>query len=211
MAAQQAAAAQRAGVVWAHRGRPTKLVIVRATSIDSVAGGSLVQRVARNGRTVSLAALDAAIPSSWMTIEGDTARLERGCGAHPGTLLDVEGVKTLQLAGGADAADAAILYTGSGRIQLRGVTVTSVDPASGQPVGPDCGGPPLHRRRGLGRLDATDATISDLGTNPVGDNHGQPALCVRPWQHRLADRHHACCATPPGSCSPGPRACGCRT
>ena len=111
-----------------------------------------------------------------MTIDGATARLNAAVVLSPGTLLDVEGVKTLQLAGGADPADAAFLYTGSGRIQLRGVTVTSVDPASGQPVGPDAAGRPYIVVAGLGRLDATDATISDLGTKPVGDNHGRPAL-----------------------------------
>ena len=176
LAAQQAAASQRANVVWAHRGRPNRLVIVRATSIDSVSGGGLVQRVARNGHTVSLATLDAAIPASWMTIEGDTARLNAAVVLTPTTLLDVEGVKTLQLAGGADPADAAVLYTGSGRIRLRGVVVTSVDPDSGQPVGPDAAGRPYIVVAGLGRLDATDATISDLGTKPVGDSRGQPAL-----------------------------------
>lgn len=175
-AAQQAAAAQRAGVVWAHRGRPSKLVIVRATSIDSVAGGGLVQRVARNGRTVSLAGLHAAIPTSWMSIQGATARLNAAVVLTPGTLLDVEGVTTLQLAGGASAADAANLYTGSGQIQLRGVTVTSVDPGTGQPVGPTAAGRPHIVVAASGRLDATDATISDLGTNPVGDDHGSPAL-----------------------------------
>ena len=111
-----------------------------------------------------------------MTIEGDTARLNAAVVLTPATLLDVEGVKTLQLAGGADPADAAVLYTGSGRIQLRGVTVTSVDPASGQPVAPDAAGRPYIVVAGLGRLDATDATISDLGTKPVGDNHGKPAV-----------------------------------
>ena len=211
LAAQQAAAGQRAGVVWARRGRPKRLVIVRTTSIDSVSGGSLVQRVARTGGTVSPAALDAAIPSSWMTIEGATARLNAAVVLSPGTLLDVEGVKTLQLAGGADPADAAILYTGSGRIQLRGVTVTSVDPASGQPVGPDAAGRPYIVVAGLGRLDATDATISDLGTKPVGDNHGRPALAFGRGSTGVADRHHASSGTPPGWCWPGPRGCACRT
>ncbi len=176
LAAQQAAAAQRDGVTWARRGRPSKLVIVRTTSIDSVSAGSLVHRVVRNGPTVSLAALDAAIPASWMTIDGDTARLNATVALTPSTVLDIEGVKTLQLAGGATAADAAILYTGSGRIQLRGVTVTSVDAVSGQPVGPDAAGRPYIVVAGLGRLDATDSTISDLGTKPVGDSQGKPAV-----------------------------------
>ncbi|HEY0812110.1 MAG TPA: right-handed parallel beta-helix repeat-containing protein [Pseudonocardia sp.] len=176
LAAQQAVAAQRADVTWARRGRPAKLVIVRTTSIDSVARGSLVQRVVRNGAGVSLSGLDAAIPSSWMTIDGDTARLNAAVALTPGTLLDIEGVKTLQLAGGANPADAAVLYTGGGRIQMRGVTVTSADSGSGQPVGPEAPGRPYLVVAASGRLDATDATISDLGTKPTGDNHGHPAV-----------------------------------
>jgi hypothetical protein len=125
---------------------------------------------------VSLSTLDAAIPASWMTIDGGTARLNAAVVLTPATLLDVEGVTTLQLAGGADPTDAAILYTGSGRLQLRGVTVTSVDPASGQPVGPDAAGRPHIVVARLGRLDVTDATISDLGTKPTGDNPGSPAV-----------------------------------
>lgn len=176
LAAQQAAAAQRANVIWVRRGRPKKLVIVRSTSVDSVSGGVLVQRVVRTGRTVSLATLDAAIPSSWMTVDGDTTRLNAAVVLTPDILLDIQGVKTLQLAGGPDPSDAAILDTGSGRIQLRGVTVTSVDTVSGQPVGPDAAGRPYIVVAGLGRLDATDTTISDLGTKPTGDNHGNPAV-----------------------------------
>jgi Right handed beta helix region len=175
-AAQQAAAAKRASVVWVHRGHPAKLVIVRATSIDSVAEGVLVQRVVRSGRAVSLAALDAAIPSSWMTLSGDTARLNAAVVLTPTTVLDIEGVKTLQLAGGTDAAAAANLYTGSGQIQVRGVTVTSVDAASGQPVASSAAGRPYIVVAATGRLDAADTTISDLGTNPVGDSRGNPAV-----------------------------------
>ena len=130
---------------------------MRATSIDSVSGGSLVQRVVRNGRSVSLGALDAAVPSSWMAVNGDTARLSAAVVLTPGTLLDVEGVKTLQLAGGPDANDAAFLYTGSGRIQLRNVTVTSLDPASGQAVGADAAGRPYIKVSDQGRLDATNS------------------------------------------------------
>ena len=48
-AAQQAAVAGHAGLPWARRGRPARLVIVRATSIDSVAAGHLVQRVVGTG------------------------------------------------------------------------------------------------------------------------------------------------------------------
>ena len=149
---------------------------MRATSIDSLAGGALVQRVVRNGRTVSLAALDSAIPTSWMSIQGDTARLDAAVVLTPTTLLDVEGVKTLQLAGGASGADAAILYTGSGRLQLRGVTVTSVDPASGQPVGANSPGRPYIVVAAAGRLDATDARSTISGPTRSATTTASPAV-----------------------------------
>jgi hypothetical protein len=174
--AQRAAAAQRAAVTYNRRGKPQKLVIVRTTSIDSVSNGSLVQRVVRNGRTVSLGALDAAIPSSWMAVDGDTAQLRAAVVLTPGTLLNVEGVKTLQLAGGPDVNDAAFLYTGSGRIQLRNVTVSSIDPTSGQPVGADLAGRPYIKVSDQGRLDATNSDLTDLGTKPTGDAQGFPAV-----------------------------------
>ena len=149
---------------------------MRTTSIDSVSNGSLVQRVVRNGRTVSLGALDAAIPSSWMAVDGDTAQLRAAVVLTPGTLLNVEGVKTLQLAGGPDVNDAAFLYTGSGRIQLRNVTVSSIDPTSGQPVGADLAGRPYIKVSDQGRLDATNSVVTDLGTKPTGDAQGFPAV-----------------------------------
>jgi hypothetical protein len=94
----------------------------------------------------------------------------------PGTLLNVEGVKTLQLAGGPDVNDAAFLYTGSGRIQLRNVTVSSIDPTSGQPVGADLAGRPYIKVSDQGRLDATNSVVTDLGTKPTGDAQGFPAV-----------------------------------
>ena len=125
---------------------------------------------------MSLGALDAAIPSSWMAVNGDTAQLSAAVVLTPGTLLDVEGVKTLQLAGGPDPNDAAFLYTGSGRIQLRNVTVTSLDPTSGQPVGADAAGRPYIKVSDQGRLDATNSVLTDLGTKPTGDDQGSPAI-----------------------------------
>src|SRR6185312_6342495 len=75
-------------------------------------------------------------------------------------------VTTLQLAGGPTAADAAPLYTGGGGLTLRGVTVTAVDRTSGQAMAPWPGRPFILVSRG-GRLTATDATISDLGSAPT--------------------------------------------
>src|SRR3954447_27007661 len=94
-AAQQAAVSGPASLPWARLGQPARLVIVRARSIDAVAAGHLVQRVVGNGRAMSLGRLDAAIPSSWMTIAGDSARLNAAVLLSPSTLLDVEGVHTL--------------------------------------------------------------------------------------------------------------------
>ena len=175
-AAQRAAAAQRGAITWSQRGKPQKLVIVRATSIDSVAGGSWCSASCATAARCRSAALDAAIPSSWMTINGDTARLNAAVVLTPGTLLDVEGVQTLQLAGGTDATDAAFLYTGSGRIQLRNVTVTSIDPASGQPVTADAAGRPVHQGLRPGQARRHRCHVSDLGTKPIGDDPGSPAI-----------------------------------
>ncbi|HEY0815280.1 MAG TPA: right-handed parallel beta-helix repeat-containing protein, partial [Pseudonocardia sp.] len=86
------------------------------------------------------------------------------------------GIKTLQLAGGNDVNSAAFLYTGSGRIQLHNVIVTSIDTTSGQAVSPDAPGRPYIRVADQGRLDATNSTISDMGTKPTGDNPGSPAV-----------------------------------
>src|SRR4051794_37383192 len=146
-AAQQAAVTGPASLPSTRRGQPARLVIVRARSIDAVAAGHLVQRVVRNGRAMSLGRLDAAIPSSWMTIAGDTARSNAAVVLSPSTLLDVQGVHILQLAGGTDAA-AAFLDTGSGRIRLRGVTVTSIDPATGHPVAAGAAGRPYIKVSG---------------------------------------------------------------
>ena len=75
----------------------------------------------------------------------------------------------LQLVGGARLRDAASLYTGSGRLVFHGVTVTSADPASGQPL-PASAGRPFVYVSAAGRLEATDSTFSDLGTVATGED-----------------------------------------
>ena len=98
-----------------------------------------------------------------MAVDGDTAQLRAAVVLTPGTLLNVEGVKTLQLAGGPDVNDAAFLYTGSGRIQLRDVTVSSIDPTSGQPVAADLAGRPTSRSPARAGSTPPTATMTDLG------------------------------------------------
>jgi hypothetical protein len=165
-AAPSADAAQRARTAWETHGRPAALVVVRPTSVDLVEQGRLTRRVPRTGGTVTLAGLDRYLPRDWVTITDGTARLSAAVVLTPGVTLDVGApVKTLQLTGGAAAPDAASIYTGGGSLTLRGVTVTSVDRASGQVMAAGPGRPFVLVSPG-GRFTATDATIGDLGTAP---------------------------------------------
>lgn len=189
-AAKQAAAAQRAAVrtadaaqkaqnTWATHGRPSALVILRPTGIDLVTEGRLTRRIPRSAGTTTLATLDRFLPAGWLSITGGTARLSAAVVLTPGVTLDVGApVTTLWLAGGATASDAASIYTGSGALTLRGVTVASADRTSGQAMqaGP---GRPFLLVSPAGRLTATDATISDLGTG-TADTQGRSDVEVHP-------------------------------
>jgi Right handed beta helix region len=155
---------------------PARVVVVRSTSIDSLVAGAQVRSVLLYSHTVSLSSLAAAIPPSWMTITGDTARLNTAVVLTGGVQLNIDGVRTLQLVGGTDPRSTAFLATGRGQIHLSGVTITSVDPISGHPIAPDAAGRPYIRVSTGGSLDATDSTLADLGTQTDGTNPGEPAL-----------------------------------
>src|SRR4051794_1092856 len=79
---------------------PAKLVVVRPHSIDSVAAGVLVQRTYREGRAVSPVGLAAAVPQGWITLAGDVLRLNAAVQLTSGARFDVDGVRTLEMAGG---------------------------------------------------------------------------------------------------------------
>jgi Right handed beta helix region len=176
--AQQRAAeaAQRGRASWESHSRPHKMIIVRPTSVDSLTEGAISRRTPRTGGVITLASLDALVPSGWITASNGTAQLAAAVVLTPGVTLDIggAGLTTLQLLGGPTAADAAAVYTGSGRLNVHGVTVTSLDPASGQPVAPGPGRPFVYMAAG-GRLDATDATFSDLGT-PATEPHDRAGV-----------------------------------
>ena len=155
---------------------PAKLVVVRAHSIESVAAGVLVQRTYREGRAVSAAGLAAAVPPGWITLAGDVLRLSAALQLTSGTRFDVDGVRTLQLAGGDAPQSAAFLATGRGRLRLRGVAVTSIDPLSGRAVAPAAAGRPYLRVSDGGSLVMTDSTVVDLGTPAKPNLPGQPAI-----------------------------------
>ena len=81
--AAQPSAAGQGGVAAATHTTPARLVIVRAGSVDSASAGVVVRRTPRDNHAISLSALAAAIPPSWMTVAGDTARLTRPCCSPP--------------------------------------------------------------------------------------------------------------------------------
>jgi hypothetical protein len=167
-ATQLAQAAQRARSAWEARGRPTTMAIIRSDTVDMVTDGRLTRRVPRRQGVLTLAALDSYLPDSWLSVENGTAWLSAAVVLTPRVTLDIGGeVTTLTLAGGATLPDAASIHTGGGRLVVHGATVTSADRASRQPMLPSPGRPFIVVAPD-GRLDATDATFTDLGTSPSG-------------------------------------------
>jgi hypothetical protein len=176
-AARLAAAGQRARASWDGHGRPNKLIIVRPRSIDLITNGRLTRQVPRSGGALTLSTLDRFVPNEWLSIADGTANLSAAVVLNPLTSLNLGGdVKTVKLVGGPTPSDAASIYTGRGRLSLRGVTVTSSDAALKQalPVGP---GRPFIVVSGGGRFESTDSTISDLGTVPT-DPADRPGLTM---------------------------------
>jgi hypothetical protein len=162
---ETAASVRRA---WEARGRPHRMAVVRAYRIDLVTDGRVTRQVGRAGGAVTISDLDRALPSDWLTVTDGTATLDAALVLTRSTALQFGGagspVRTLQLAGGATPADAASIHTGGGRVALNGITVTSIDRATGQPLPATAKGRPAIVANGGGRLDATDVTINDLGT-----------------------------------------------
>jgi hypothetical protein len=157
---------------WEARGRPHRMVVVRDFRMDLVTDGRVSRQVGRAGGTVTLGDLARALPSNWLKVSGDTATLDATVVLTHSVALQLGGpgnaVHTLQLAGGTTPADAASIHTGGGRVALNGITVTSVDRATGQPLPPTAKGRPSIVASGGGRLDATDVTINDLGAASDG-------------------------------------------
>ncbi|WP_433279659.1 right-handed parallel beta-helix repeat-containing protein [Pseudonocardia xinjiangensis] len=190
---QQAAAARAAGrnaaasdkirLAWEERGRPSRMAIVRTARVDVVADGRLTQQVPLRPGLVTLPLLDRSLPPTWLRQTADTALLDATVILTPGTTMDIagdaSGIRTLALAGGPSTTDTASLYTGGGRLSLRGLTITSADPATGQPLPPSPGRPSIVVT-GHGRLDATDTTITDLGTPDLDTTNGHAAVAFNP-------------------------------
>ncbi|HLU56930.1 MAG TPA: right-handed parallel beta-helix repeat-containing protein [Pseudonocardia sp.] len=174
-AAKRAEAARKVRATWEKRGRPHRLAVVRPDRIDVVTDGRLTRQYGRGGRTVTINTLDRALPDDWVSVSEGTAALSAMIVLTPGITLEIaDPVKRLELVGGATPQDAAAIHTGSGRVLLNGVTVTSVDPATGQVVAPTSPGRPYFAVSG--RLEAVDSTISDLGTPSTGLESARAAV-----------------------------------
>jgi hypothetical protein len=183
-AAQAARAAQRAQASWAGHGRPHKLIIIKQRSIDLVTNGRLTRQAPRSGGALTLSTLGRFVLGEWLRIAEGTAELTAATVLTPGQSLTLGGdVRTVRLAGGPTPSDAASIYTGRGRLALRGVTVGSFDPGTGAalPAGP--GRPFLAVARG-GRFEATDSAINDLGTVPTDPAPGPASDWARPAPDR---------------------------
>jgi Right handed beta helix region len=174
-AAQLAQAALSAKSAWGARGRPTAMVVLRPDTVDLVTNGRLTRRLPRRAGDLTLTDLDRYLPDTWLSITGDTARLSAAVVLTPRVALDIGGaVRTLKLAGGATLPEAASIHTGSGRLVVHGVTITSSDRTSQQPMPPSPGRPFVVVSSG-GRLDASDATFADLGSSPT-DPEDRPGV-----------------------------------
>ena len=181
------------------------MVVVRDDTLDLVTQGRLTRRTPRRIGPLTLTTMSRYLPRSWLTIDGGTAVLSAAVVLTPRVVLDIGGdVGTVRLTGGATLPEAAAIYTGSGRILLHGVTVTSAaspTPPPGSPSPATPGRPFIVVSTG-GRLDATDVTVTDLGTagdapepRPAISFHTAPAA---PWSAppSRATRRPSSCSGP---------------
>ena len=170
-----AAAGGRARAAWDAHGQPDRMIIIRQLSVDLLNDGRLTRQVPRAGGALTLTALDRFVPSEWLTIKDKTADLSAAIVLTAGTTFTLGGdVKAVRLSGSQDADDSSSIYTGRGRLSLRGVTVSSIDKVSREPMplGP---GRPFIVVSGGGRFDSIDSTVQDLGT-PTSDAGARAAI-----------------------------------
>ena len=122
---------------------------------------------------MTLSTLEPVRANDWLSIKDKEADLTAAIVLTATTTLTLGGdVTEVRLAGGADTADAASIYTGSGKLNLRGVTVGSFDKNTGGPL-PIGEGRPFLVVSGGGRFDSVDSTVQDLGT-PASDTGFRP-------------------------------------
>jgi hypothetical protein len=171
-AEHMAAAEQAADAEWQRTGKPAQLIVVRPWVTDIITGGHLTARQGRGGGRLSLRSLAAYLPAGWVSTSGDSAVLSATLALTAGTTLD-PGVANLRLSGGPDAASAASIWVGRGTLTLHNISVTSWDSGTQQAIPAAVAGRPFITVGSGGHLDATDATLSDLGApaSAAGDHH----------------------------------------
>ncbi len=178
-AVEPARGARFARTSWEEHGRPNQMIIVHPGSIDVATEGRLTRRAPRRPGVLNLAALGRHVPNTWLSIADGTAQLSAAVVLTRGAVMDLGDVRTLRLVGGATGPDAASIYTGSGRLTLHDIAVTSWDPTSQQAMSATASRPFVVVGSG-GRFEATNATLSDLGTPPTDPGTGRPAVLLEP-------------------------------
>ena len=190
-AARLVESGRRAQASWEAHGRPTSMVVVRPTSVDLVTEGRLTRRVPRRVGDVD-AARAGPVRAAVLAVDNRRQRAaRRRTRPHPGRHRGCRrcGRDDFDAGRWDDAAGGGVSYTGGGRLVLHGVTVSSSDRAFHGVLPPAAGRPFIVVSSG-GRLEAIDATISDLGT-PDTDRENRAGVQFTSRQQRLTGPHLA--------------------
>lgn len=178
-AAERAEQAAKARASWDERGRPRQMVTVRTDRVEVVDNGKLATLVQRRPGTLNLQALDRMLPADWITIDGDTATVNASIVLTPGVTFEIADIPTVKVLGGPEVSDACPIYTGSGRLTLKNTTLSGVD-SNGQQLPMEALGRPFLEAAGGGEINATDATITDMGVPEHGQVTAEPAVGFNP-------------------------------
>jgi hypothetical protein len=176
IAAQDAHANLIAHQIWQRVGQPNMLIIVGKVKIDLVAQGSLSKRIpVPVGQQLSLRWLVNAASAPWVSnpVSG-TTMLSAELVLTAGSSFAIDnGTPTVQLAGGANPADAASILIGrTASLTISHTSIDSIDPATNRPVAANAPGRPFIVAQAGGQLNIADATVSDLGVPGRTDHVG---------------------------------------
>jgi hypothetical protein len=152
------------------------MATVRSDRVELVVDGRLTRMSARSGGPLTLATLARYLPDDWLSIQGGEALLNATVVLSRGTTLQIDDLYALRLTGGPTLSDASSIYTGSGRLIVRGAIVSSVDLHTRQPMPPNAAGRPFIEVNSRGYFEAVDATLTDLGTPAAAGNDGNAGV-----------------------------------
>ena len=155
------------------------MVTIRTDRVEVVDRGRLTTLQPRRPGTLTLQALDDMVPRDWITIDGDTATVNTAIVLTPGVHFQIADIPTVRLLGGPEVSDACPIYTGGGRLTLKNTTLNGVD-QGGQPLPFDAVGRPFIEATTGGEINATDVTITDMGTPEHETETAEPAIGFNP-------------------------------